>query len=399
MKDIINIALNSLNPDSQQGTIVSSDFVSVGSAFGTIFLEEIVALSLPEGMNYQTYCLTDTFFQGYYSLSLNNPSEIWFNDFKSEIHKEEVVILCKLLSNELFRLFEESLMEQNKTRVSFQLNILEYLQGDGIDNVLKNASPTFKENKKCILILFIFLSKKLLNKWLPYLINVHKQKMLPTVATTTKKSVFNVDGEVNRIVGWALFATLKKYQKIAQKNDKKNMRKVNEVIEMLHDIQAQESDILQDSEYVKKYYCVDDAIRNKGRLTLIARPYIKDLSILSRFLSQQYKSPENLRVNSQNVKRNVIKELTQGSHLSYINALVNTSILRIEAIELKNEDRVDIFLQILNRVSNAKIGYTIKHFRTENLTRVNDVKFRTQLAVLSVKKEKGNEKNIDSVTT
>ena len=75
---------------------------------------------------------------------------------------------------------------------------------------------------------------------------------------------------------------------------------------------------------------------------------------------------------------------------------MNTSILRIESIELKNEDRVDIFLQILNRVSNAKIGYTIKHFRTENLTRVNDVKFRTQLAVLSVKKEKCNDKSIDS---
>jgi len=102
------------------------------------------------------------------------------------------------------------------------------------------------------------------------------------------------------------------------------MRKVNEVIEMLQDIQAQESDILQDSEYVKKYYCVDDAIRNKGRLTLIARPYIKDLFILSRFLSQQYKSPENLRVNSQNVKRNVIKELTQGSHLSCISEYLNS---------------------------------------------------------------------------
>ena len=61
-----------MNANSQQGSIVSADFVSVGSAFGTIFLDDIVALSLPDGLNYQTYCLNDTFFQGYYSLSLNN---------------------------------------------------------------------------------------------------------------------------------------------------------------------------------------------------------------------------------------------------------------------------------------------------------------------------------------
>ena len=65
--------------------------------------------------------MTDTFFQGYYSLSLNNISENWFNNFKSETNKEEVVLLCKLLSNELFHLFEQSLMEQNKTRVSTEM--------------------------------------------------------------------------------------------------------------------------------------------------------------------------------------------------------------------------------------------------------------------------------------
>ena len=82
--------------------------------------------------------------------------------------------------------------------------------------------------------------------------------------------------------------------------------------------------------------------------------------------------------------------------MAYINSLVNTSTERSVSTELKNEDRVDIFLEILNRVSNAKIGSTVKNYRINNLTRVNDVKFRTQLAVLSVKKEISSERNKDN---
>ena len=128
---------------------------------------------------------------------------------------------------------------------------------------------------------------------------------------------------------------------------------------MLEDIKAIESDILQDEEYIKKYYCVDDAIRNLSSFTLISRPYNKDLSILSRYLAKEYSSVAKLKATSTNVKVNVKTELTKGSHVSYINSLVSTSIKRIQTIELKKEDRFDIFQEILNRVSNAKIGSTI----------------------------------------
>ena len=67
---------------------------------------------------------------------------------------------------------------------------------------------------------------------------------------------------------------------------------------------------------------------------------------------------------------------------------------------LNDEIRKEIAMDILNRVSNAKIGNTIRNFRSNNLTRVNDVKFRTNLAVLSVKKEKKTTKeNNDDGTT
>ena len=67
-----------------------------------------------------------------------------------------------------------------------------------------------------------------------------------------------------------------------------------DTIEMLEDMKVLEIDILQDSEYIKRYYCVDDAICNNSTITLISKPYIKDLFILSRFLTEQYKSAEML---------------------------------------------------------------------------------------------------------
>ena len=72
IRKIIGITLRSLSIDSNKGSIVSSNVASIGSAFGTILLDEIVTVSLPDGLNYQTYCLSDTCFQGYYSLSLND---------------------------------------------------------------------------------------------------------------------------------------------------------------------------------------------------------------------------------------------------------------------------------------------------------------------------------------
>ena len=61
------------------------------------------------------------------------------------------------------------------------------------------------------------------------------------------------------------------------------MQKINDTIDMLEDIKAIEAGILQDSEYIKTYYCVDDEIQDKSRLTLISRLYVKNLSILNKF--------------------------------------------------------------------------------------------------------------------
>lgn len=70
-----------------------------------------------------------------------------------------------------------------------------------------------------------------------------------------------------------------------------------------------------------------------------------------------------------------------------MNEIMQISNARVKSVLIKDADRKRLLLEIVNRISNAKIGKTIENYRSNNLTRVNDVKFRTNLAVLSVKKE------------
>ena len=66
---------------------------------------------------------------------------------------------------------------------------------------------------------------------------------------------------------------------------------------------------------------------------------------------------------------------------------MHISNARVKSTLINDEDRKGLLLEIVNRISNVKIGKTIENYRSNNLTLVNDVKFRTNLAVLSVKKE------------
>ena len=94
-----------------------------------------------------------------------------------------------------------------------------------------------------------------------------------------------------------------------------------------------------------------------------------------------------MKTSSLNIKTNVIEKLASGNHLCNISTVIYTIKTRVPSKILNDENRKEIFMDILNRVSNAKIlENTIRNFRSNNLTRVNDVKLRTNLAVLSVEK-------------
>ena len=102
-------------------------------------------------------------------------------------------------------------MEHNKSRVSFQLNILQFLPKKWDRKGSKELIINIQQNPRCLLVLFMSLSKKLVDNWLPELIQKHKNKMLVTNPSLSNEVKPYVDGEVSMIVGWDLLATINKY--------------------------------------------------------------------------------------------------------------------------------------------------------------------------------------------
>lgn len=83
---------------------------------------------------------------------------------------------------------------------------------------------------------------------------------------------------------------------------------------------------------------------------------------------------DSLRSKSDRVKIEIGQHLIDWKGCSLIKEIIKISNNRVRSTVLTDEDCNDIVCGILNRISNVKIGTTIKMYRSNNLTRVNDVK-------------------------
>ena len=159
---------------------------------------------------------------------------------------------CRIMSGKLFHLFEDSLLQLDKSRVSFQLNILNFVQSKDFEAILETVSTCLKDSRGCLLVLFIFLSTQMIDSWLPDLINRYEQKSKLITRSTKSTLCVNIycDGEVNRVVGWVLFTCIRKYEKIDQRSNGKKDNNTSDILDMLRDMKAVESEIIQDADYI-----------------------------------------------------------------------------------------------------------------------------------------------------
>ena len=84
-----------------------------------------------------------------------------------------------------------------------------------MSTLVSGCVSNLKEHKNYLLIIFLFLSNKLIDEWLPSIIKKRKTSLDQNTNVTEnfKQSItINpfIDGEVNRLVGWALYASINK---------------------------------------------------------------------------------------------------------------------------------------------------------------------------------------------
>ena len=197
------------------------------------------------------------------------------------------------------------------------------------------------------------------------------------------------DNDVNRVFGYTLKKTFAKYQKMKSNNQNDNV--IKGIYDMLEDMRTDVTSVIHDKQYMRMYYPLDDAVRNKGRLTLISPFYVKHLSNLLRYardaivkhnISDDVLLPLNadiIGLTKRENEQNQYEDITQ---------LILTSRNRIKNLELTVNIRKDIIWELMDRMIDACFGRLIRQYRQNNLKRVNDVTFRTEIAVKSEKKRK-----------
>ena len=198
------------------------------------------------------------------------------------------------------------------------------------------------------------------------------------------------DNDVNRVFGWALMKTHKKFKKMSEKNCSDETKE--SVRNMLEDMCTDISVVLENKDYLRLYYPLDDAIRNKGNLTLISPIYIKNFSELLEIARKTIATNNNISGVVIPVQGNVISIMKKENALSpyqQITDICLISMTRVVNEELTLPMRKGIIWGLIDKIVNALFGRVVRNYRENNLKRCNDVTFRTEIAVKSEKKRKG----------
>ena len=164
--------------------------------------------------------------------------------------------------------------------------------------------------------------------------------------------------------------------------------KITAKINILDSMSTSIINLLKDKKYLQMYYPTDFAIRNKGSLTLITPHYASHLSALLKLSSDKIQlnnyTNETVIPDIEEVL-NLIKNDAEEQDKDIIAKLVGISQKRVTKKCLAYSDSESLFWELTNRILNAKIGSLVKTYRSNNLTRINVVNFRSSIAVKSEK--------------
>jgi hypothetical protein len=157
-----------------------------------------------------------------------------------------------------------------------------------------NGMPLRLKNRHAACILCQRLSQFLFHDWSPDSLDQIRQRLCPIaevletehVAETSELEVkVDLSKEVNRFVGWAISNLIKK----TRKQFKGPPKKVDEEeligrLGLLKSMRVFEHQILDDEEYIEKFYCPFHRMLNDGFLALVSPKYIGlGLSLLQTF--------------------------------------------------------------------------------------------------------------------
>ena len=169
--------------------------------------------------------------------------------------------------------------------------------------------------------------------------------------------------EMNRFFGWALFSI----RRITRKRIMREMTEEDEpdsVLTILKDMSVFEHEIVDNEDYLEKYYAPIDRIYNEGWLTLVS-PKFADLGhevMISIVGHIDIKKVKERRGECVLIARKEVEKDVQ-------ERLMPTFLELTEDKNVDEDERRSLFLAIVRKTFNSRVGGLLRYYKSIKLNR------------------------------
>ena len=308
-------------------------------------------------------------------------------------------VLCQSIMLRIYQILSNCGMEKDCVS-TFNVDILNAMQTD-LPTSFNHYFKTYLKNvhddsikSACFRVIIVnILKHAFIEEWLPEVITIYKSKFSSASAAVPNHNnssptleVLN-DNDVNRWFGWAVMKLKKKYNKLI-KNGSMNSIYENK-LQILEDMSVHICEVIDNTRYIRLYYPLDDAIRNRGQLTLLRPEYCDNFSFILKLIFKRIKKcwekDETIIPDKSTIIRDM-KDNDKSQECVYAQKLCDTYSNRLPKLTLSSDDKSMLTWDLISRVLNVVVGERVRSYRSKSLIRLNDVNFRKRISVKCEKK-------------
>jgi hypothetical protein len=203
--------------------------------------------------------------------------------------------------------------------------------------------------------------------------------------------------EVNRFVGWSVSSLIRKTRKQLNRPKcppkKVNEEELVEKLKLLKSRRVFEHDMLDNEEYIAKFYCPFHRLLNDGFLALMSPKYVGlGLALLQTFADA---------VNEKELKKNGDETL----RIAVASAKETRGPLKRSFLELCKDNngltlkqKEKLFDELVDKTKNSRGGVVIKRFKSDTTGRgaksENSIAFRSEIKALAKRDRSGMKRKV-----
>ena len=307
--------------------------------------------------------LSDPTFVGFSKQSIDTTREPFFKKIVSRdfVSQEQFDLGCQRIVDHLYIALDTAVdikCTANYRRY-YHAHILRISTTENITLLMKSHVVGLDDSLG-MAILYQVLSNSML-KYIPKIfISKFPPRADPLIANDWKIAQAT---EMNRFVGWALYDVRTKTRK-RKRNGMIDECEADSILTLLKVMSAFEHEIVDNEDYLNKYYAPIDRIYNEGWLTLVS-PKFADLGHKVLISIVEHIDVDTVMSERENCVKNAREKINEDVK----NHLMRTFLELTEDMDILEETRINLFLKLVRKTVNCRVGALIRYYKSITINR------------------------------